>query len=292
MANSSCMDEGTATLVIGIFNCVADLLTTMLPIPLIMRLRMPLKHRIEVCVLLGLGLVVTIAGVIRTYFIWKSLIDSYDTTWFSYPLWIAAAIEIDVAVVSPQSSPTRFDSANDLMCRFVPALPPSNVSPLHHFSYCQQADLSLPALIHRPIARITNVISSKISSLRSPTSSRRTQNSSSTASGPQNHFRMRQQNDSVWDGDSSHGMLRLERDCEKDRIEAVHLNDFGNDVDSRSGSSLGGIWTGRRPAPASRLPTLEIIKSQSVDQEISYVDPERNRVGSSPLAYGGNLGFR
>jgi hypothetical protein len=102
------MNEGTTTLVIGIFNCVADLMTTMLPIPLIMRLRMPLKQRIEVSVLLGLGVVVTVAGVVRTYFIWKSLIDSWDTTWLSYPLWIAAAIEIDVAVV-------RISSATDIL---------------------------------------------------------------------------------------------------------------------------------------------------------------------------------
>lgn len=25
--------------------------------------------------------------------------DSWDTTWYSYPLWICAAIEIDLAVV-------------------------------------------------------------------------------------------------------------------------------------------------------------------------------------------------
>jgi hypothetical protein len=35
----------------------------------------------------------------RTYFIWKSLIDSYDETWFAYPLWICAAVEIDLAVI-------------------------------------------------------------------------------------------------------------------------------------------------------------------------------------------------
>lgn len=63
---SKCLNEGTATLIIGIFNCVADLLTTILPIPLIMRLQMPLKHRMGVCVLLGLGFIVTIAGAIRT----------------------------------------------------------------------------------------------------------------------------------------------------------------------------------------------------------------------------------
>lgn len=61
---------------------------------------MPLRQRIGVCVLLSAGIIVTIAGVVRTYFIWKSLIDTYDETWFTYPLWICAALEIDIAVVS------------------------------------------------------------------------------------------------------------------------------------------------------------------------------------------------
>lgn len=95
-----CLDEGLVTLVAGIINCVADLLTTTLPIPIIWRLKMPLKRRIGICILLCMGFLVTTAGAIRTYFIWKSLVDSWDETWFSYPLWIAAAVEIDLAVVS------------------------------------------------------------------------------------------------------------------------------------------------------------------------------------------------
>lgn len=83
----------------GVINCASDLLTTVLPIPIVMRLQMPLRQRIGVCVLLCLGFIVTIAGVVRTYFIWKSLMGSYDETWYSYPLWIAAAVEIDLAVV-------------------------------------------------------------------------------------------------------------------------------------------------------------------------------------------------
>jgi len=35
----------------------------------------------------------------RTYFIWKCLIQSYDETWYAYPLWICAAVEIDLAVL-------------------------------------------------------------------------------------------------------------------------------------------------------------------------------------------------
>ncbi|KXL45893.1 hypothetical protein M433DRAFT_66438 [Acidomyces richmondensis BFW] len=102
-ASYHCLNEGTVMLGGGIINCFCDLLTTMLPIPIVMKLQMPLRQRIGVCILLCLGFVVTIAGSIRTYFIWKSLIATWDETWYSYPLWIAAAVEIDLAVVGESS---------------------------------------------------------------------------------------------------------------------------------------------------------------------------------------------
>lgn len=69
-----------------------------------MRLQMPLKQRIGICFLLSMGILVTIAGAVRTYYSWKGLIGSWDETWWTYPLWIAAAIEIELAAVSPPSS--------------------------------------------------------------------------------------------------------------------------------------------------------------------------------------------
>jgi hypothetical protein len=123
--DGQCVDEGAITLTCGIISCVADFLCTVLPIPVVLRLRMPLKQRIGVCVLLSAGIVVTIAGVIRTYFIWKSLIDTYDETWFTYPLWICAALEIDIAVVSHISCSTT-DKMQNLtsITRFVLAYQP------------------------------------------------------------------------------------------------------------------------------------------------------------------------
>lgn len=98
--DSKCLDEGTVTLVAGVINCVSDLMLTVLPIPIIWRLNMPLRQRLGVVVLLSVGFLVTIAGIIRTFYIWKALVDTYDETWYSYPLWICAAAEIDLAVVS------------------------------------------------------------------------------------------------------------------------------------------------------------------------------------------------
>lgn len=103
LPNGHCLDEGKVMLGGGVVNSVSDLITTVLPIPIVWRLQMPLKQRIGVCILLCLGFIVTIAGSIRTYYTWKSLLDSWDETWYAYPLWIAAAVEIDLGLVSPAS---------------------------------------------------------------------------------------------------------------------------------------------------------------------------------------------
>ena len=94
------MDEGVATLVAGILNIIADLGVTITPLPLVLRLNLPARQRIGVSMLFSLGFVVLVAASVRTYYIWKGLMDSYDETWYAYPLWIAAAVEIDVGVVS------------------------------------------------------------------------------------------------------------------------------------------------------------------------------------------------
>ncbi|ORY02462.1 hypothetical protein BCR34DRAFT_591903 [Clohesyomyces aquaticus] len=95
----SCLDEGIVTLAVGIINCVADINCTVLPMPMAANLQMPTRQRIAVMVLFSLGFVVTITGIVRTYYIYKSLIAEYDTTWYAYPLWIAAAVEIDLGVI-------------------------------------------------------------------------------------------------------------------------------------------------------------------------------------------------
>lgn len=107
-------------MVAGVMSCVADLLCTILPIPIIMRLHMPLRDRIGVVVLLSAGIIVTIAGILRTVFIWQSLIGTYDESWHTYPLWICAAVEIDLAVVC-SIAPVIHNRCTDNITRSVPA---------------------------------------------------------------------------------------------------------------------------------------------------------------------------
>ncbi|EUC41054.1 hypothetical protein COCMIDRAFT_107175 [Bipolaris oryzae ATCC 44560] len=95
----TCLDEGSVTLIVGIINCVADLLTTVTPIPLVLGLQMPLYQRLGVAFFFGMGFIVTGAGIVRTWFIYRSLYKEWDQTWYAYPLWIAAAVEIDLGVM-------------------------------------------------------------------------------------------------------------------------------------------------------------------------------------------------
>jgi hypothetical protein len=48
---------------------------------------MPRRQRLAVAFLFAMGIVVTIAGIVRTWFIYKSLITTYDNTWYaSFPI--------------------------------------------------------------------------------------------------------------------------------------------------------------------------------------------------------------
>lgn len=100
LPDQKCISEGKLTLGCGIFNTFLDLLTTMIPVPLIIKLQLPLKRRLGAVVLVSLGLIVTVAGALRSYFTWQSLLESYDETWYCYGIWLAAAVEIDLGVVS------------------------------------------------------------------------------------------------------------------------------------------------------------------------------------------------
>lgn len=74
-----CINEGKTMLGGGIANSITDLWTTILPIPIVMRLQMPLRQRIWVCILLSMGVIVTIAGSVRTYYTWKRFVVNLPT---------------------------------------------------------------------------------------------------------------------------------------------------------------------------------------------------------------------
>ncbi len=135
----------------SIVNTVADFAVMATPIPLVWNLRLPVRQRIAVISLFSLGMIVCLAGVVRTIYLDKALLRSYDETWVGWPLWIATAVEIDLGIVSP----------------YQPPLPLANIiliAILNSFAHrSQHSDLSwlamfLASLIPHVLARHTNPI--------------------------------------------------------------------------------------------------------------------------------------
>ncbi|KAE9969593.1 hypothetical protein BLS_005312 [Venturia inaequalis] len=127
-AGAVCINEGPITMVGGLVKIGVDILITTLPIPLIMRMKMQKKQRYMVCLLLGLGYIVCIAGVVRAYYTWKSFYGTNDPVWDQYPAFIAAALENNIAII----------------CACIPTIRPL-----------------FPHLLGGPVSRIKNWMSSK-----------------------------------------------------------------------------------------------------------------------------------
>ena len=67
--------------------------------PLIWNLKLPARQRMAVMSIFGLGIIVNVAGAIRTAFVYESMIATYDATWMGWPILLSAAIEINLGLV-------------------------------------------------------------------------------------------------------------------------------------------------------------------------------------------------
>lgn len=166
-------------------------------------------------------------------------------TWYSYPLWICASIEIDLAVVSILKKLVKHIIADEVpkICACAPALKP---------------------LVHKPILRMSSRISSKISSVlrsRGTNSQTSSDKTSSAKSANRNAIRFAR-------SDEEFGMLHQSRQSDKSTIHIACIPADCPDSGDR-GSGLNP-WSRRH---SGHLPPLQIIKRQSLEQEISYLDP-------------------
>jgi hypothetical protein len=100
---TKCVDEGPALIAGGIIKTIIEIGVTTLPIPLIARMKIERKQRVAIVALLGLGYLTTAAGVVRTYYIWKTYYGTYDVVWYQYPGFIVSVVEVNLGIVSKQT---------------------------------------------------------------------------------------------------------------------------------------------------------------------------------------------
>jgi hypothetical protein len=94
-----CINETAHLLAGGIINTLTDFCVVLIPIPVVMRLRLPLRQRIYCALLFGAGFVICIAGSFRIAYTYQ-LNTTYDKTWLAYPAWIAGTVELYLGIVS------------------------------------------------------------------------------------------------------------------------------------------------------------------------------------------------
>lgn len=125
-----CINEELHLLAAGCINTTTDFLIVILPIPYVVRLRLPRKQQIIIVSLFTGGLFVTAAGAVRTYVFHITLTDpNRDLTWNAYIIIIVSALELYIGIVSylPErltSGTTRNSWSISQICASVPAIKP------------------------------------------------------------------------------------------------------------------------------------------------------------------------
>lgn len=164
----NCLNDGELVFSASVINIFTDLLVTALPMPLIWSLKLPARQRLAVISIFGLGIIVNVAGSVRTVYVWKSMVAGYDTTWLGWPVLIAAAVEISLGLVrDPASSMPDSSSANvkppDLLLSTSPPpthcgcpTPPAPINPQHQLLLQQPKPLSKVMDLDRPLAQLTH----------------------------------------------------------------------------------------------------------------------------------------
>ncbi|KAL9112297.1 MAG: hypothetical protein Q9227_003415 [Pyrenula ochraceoflavens] len=86
---------------------VADLYTTLVPLLLIMRLRLPTGQKIGLYALFAVGFFVITTGIIRTLILWKVFWRTYDMSWSLWDYWLWTILQIYLAIICASAPALR-----------------------------------------------------------------------------------------------------------------------------------------------------------------------------------------
>lgn len=122
-----CLNGAQVVMGASIINVLTDFMTTVVPMPLIWKLKLARRQRLAVIGIFGIGIVVTVASSVRTYYAWFQAFGTSDTTWWGWATILAASIEINLGLVC-HSPPASLDGPNNDFIRYVHPHPHSGRS--------------------------------------------------------------------------------------------------------------------------------------------------------------------
>ncbi|KAF1808287.1 hypothetical protein P152DRAFT_469067 [Eremomyces bilateralis CBS 781.70] len=94
-----CKPEGPPLMIQATITVVLDCIIYTIPMPTFYQLKLPLVQRIGLIVIFGFGSVVVVAGIMREYYIYYTVYETYDITWEGFSMWIWTAVEVNLGVI-------------------------------------------------------------------------------------------------------------------------------------------------------------------------------------------------
>ncbi|KAI0387006.1 hypothetical protein F5Y04DRAFT_275461 [Hypomontagnella monticulosa] len=82
----------------AVLNILSDVALIILPIPMIYRLNMPLRQKIIIGILMGLGSAVIIASIARVAYV-RAMIGNPDVTWTQASAAVLSSVELNIGIV-------------------------------------------------------------------------------------------------------------------------------------------------------------------------------------------------
>ncbi|KAI5798604.1 hypothetical protein FPQ18DRAFT_123911 [Pyronema domesticum] len=105
--SGQCFNENAVLLLSSGINFVIDIWLVVLPVPSLWRLQLPMKQRTILVFLMSLGFVACVASIVRYYYLYYTLIQTYDVTWHGYCVWVWTTVEVDLFIISSSIPPLR-----------------------------------------------------------------------------------------------------------------------------------------------------------------------------------------
>ncbi|KAB8300366.1 hypothetical protein EYC80_000549 [Monilinia laxa] len=99
-----CINQTVHVTWAGSFNTFTDCVVVLFPIPRMLKLQISQRQRLVIIFLFAAGLLVCVAGAIRTYYTYNDLVST-DLTWDTYYVWISSSIELYIGASIPATKP-------------------------------------------------------------------------------------------------------------------------------------------------------------------------------------------
>ncbi|KAF2492281.1 hypothetical protein BU16DRAFT_467793 [Lophium mytilinum] len=94
-----CHPEYKSLFAASSISMVQDIIAAVMPIMLLWNLQLPRRQKFAIYGIFALGLLTTICGAMRIYYVHFVYFETYDISWECLPGWLWSCIEVDLAVI-------------------------------------------------------------------------------------------------------------------------------------------------------------------------------------------------